>query len=79
MKHNFLVPTLVSLMMLSENALAAVSGNCGARSGSGTTQDPYVYADTCQWTLDTETGVIHSQALGHLINQALKMSQLKME
>ncbi|MBP5616148.1 MAG: leucine-rich repeat domain-containing protein, partial [Alphaproteobacteria bacterium] len=49
-----------------ENALAVVSGNCGSRSGSGTTQDPYVYADNCQWTLDTDTGEMTISGTGNM-------------
>ena len=39
-------------VFLSFGAYAETSGTCGPRSGSGTDEDPYVYADNCQWTLD---------------------------
>ena len=66
MKNKFLILSFISMMTLSENALAVVSGNCGSRSGSGTTQDPYVYADNCQWTLDNDTGEMTISGTGNM-------------
>ena len=43
---------LVLSLLISFNAFAETSGTCGPRSGSGTDDDPYVYADNCKWTLD---------------------------
>ena len=57
-------------MMFAQNVLAVVSGNCGARSGTGTTDDPYVYADTCQWTLDTDTGEMNISGSGNMYSAA---------
>ncbi|MBR1915190.1 MAG: leucine-rich repeat domain-containing protein [Alphaproteobacteria bacterium] len=51
MRKNFLVLSIYSLLMM-QNVYASTSGNCGTRSGSGTQEDPYVYASNCTWVLE---------------------------
>lgn len=65
-KTKFLALFFMVAILFTKNVLAVVSGNCGARSGTGTTDDPYVYADSCQWTLDTDTGEMNISGSGKM-------------
>ncbi|MBR2299659.1 MAG: leucine-rich repeat domain-containing protein [Alphaproteobacteria bacterium] len=56
---------LILGLILSFNAHAASSGTCGTRSGEGTDEDPYVYADNCNWTLD-ESGKLTITGTGEM-------------
>jgi len=51
----FLSILLLEPALLSTSFAQATSGNCGTRSGSGTDNDPYVYADNCQWRVENGT------------------------
>ncbi|MBR2300294.1 MAG: leucine-rich repeat protein [Alphaproteobacteria bacterium] len=56
---------LILSLLISFNAFAETSGTCGPRSGSGTDDDPYVYADNCKWTLD-ENGKLTITGTGEM-------------
>ncbi len=56
---------LILALITSFNAHAATSGTCGTRSGEGTDEDPYVYADNCNWTLD-ESGKLTITGTGEM-------------
>ena len=43
---------LIFSLITAFNASAETSGTCGERSGLGTEDDPYVWGDSCTWTLD---------------------------
>ena len=56
---------LILALITSFNAHAATSGTCGTRSGEGTEEDPYVYADNCNWTLN-ESGKLTISGTGKM-------------
>jgi len=49
---------ILSVMLLFAFSVQADGGTCGTRSGSGTNEDPYVYADNCKWSFDEKTGTL---------------------
>ena len=51
-------------LILSSNVHAATEGTCGPRTGSGTTADPYVFADNCKYKI--ENGVLTITGSGNM-------------
>lgn len=61
MKNLFVI---LMFVVLSFNANAATEGTCGPRTGSGTTADPYVFADNCKYKI--ENGVLTITGSGNM-------------
>jgi len=55
---------VLMIMFLSSNAFGATEGNCGPRSGSGTDESPYVFADNCKYKI--ENGVLTITGSGQM-------------
>jgi len=55
---------VLMIMAWSSNAFGATEGNCGPRSGSGTDESPYVFADNCKYKM--ENGVLTITGSGQM-------------
>ena len=64
MQKPVFISVFLALTLIMANARAETSGNCGVRSGAGTENDPYIYADNCKWSFDEATGTFSDSGTG---------------